>query len=122
MRTVNAGGDRGSVTAELAIGLSGVVMVLVALVAAVTLAQGQLRAVDAAAAGARAAARGEAESEVLGLTRRLAGPSAVADIRRHGSVMSVEVSVPIALPLPGSPRVTVRGAASTPAEHHLVEP
>lgn len=113
-------GEDGSVTAELAIGLTGVVSVLVVLLATVTTAQAQLRVVDAAGAGARAAARGE--PDVTALTRRLAGPAAVATVSQAAGTVTVEVSAPVQLPLPGAPRVTVRGRAATPAEPQLAGP
>lgn len=113
-------GEQGSVTAELAIGLTGVASVLVVLLATVSTAQAQLRVVDAAGAGARAAARGEAD--VAALTRRLAGPGAVATVNHAAGAVTVEVSAPVQLPLPGAPRVTVRGRAVSPAEPQVVGP
>ena len=110
--------DRGTVTAELAIGMTAVVSMLALLAGVVDVAQTQLRAGDAAAAGARAAARGESEAEVLRLTLRLAGAAASADVTHDADLVAVNVRVPVALPLPGGPRVVVRGRASTPAEPH----
>jgi hypothetical protein len=113
------GKDDGSVTAEIAVGLTAVVIVLSSLVAAVSLGQSQLRAVDAAAAGARAAARGETDGQVLGLARRLAGQGAHVSVSEQGSMVRVEVRTAVRLPLPGAPTVTVKGSASTPAEAHI---
>ncbi|MDX2024802.1 TadE family type IV pilus minor pilin [Microcella sp.] len=56
---VLAGGDRGSVTAELAVGLPAVVVVLAACLGALGLAADQVRAHDAAADAARLLGRGE---------------------------------------------------------------
>ena len=114
--------DRGTVTAELAIGITAVVSMLTLLAGVVDVAQTQLRAGDAAAAGARAAARGESETEVLRLTLRLAGTAASADVRHDADLVEVNVRVPVALPLPGGPRVVVRGRARTPAEPHEGSP
>ena len=108
--------DAGAVTAELAVALTGVVVVLAALLATVSLALAQVRALDAAGAGARAAARGEAEAHVLGLTRRLAGPAARTGVARTASQVTVTVRVPVALPLPGGPAVDVHASATTPFE------
>jgi hypothetical protein len=113
------GKDDGSVTAEIAVGLTAVVIVLSSLVSAISLGQAQLRAVDAAAAGARAAARGETEGQVLGLARRLAGTGAQVTVSEQGGMVGVEVRTAVPLPLPGSPTVTVKGSASTPAEAHV---
>jgi hypothetical protein len=113
------GKDDGSVTAEIAVGLTAVVIVLSSLVSAVSLGQTQLRAVDAAAAGARAAARGETDAHVVGLARRLAGKGARVTVSQHGGMTRVEVRTAVPLPLPGSPTVTVQGSASTPAEPHI---
>jgi len=52
-------GDRGSVTAELAVGLPVVVLVLAACLGGLGLATAQLRAADAAADAARLLSRGE---------------------------------------------------------------
>lgn len=114
--------DRGSVTAELAIGLTGVAVVLVALLTTVTAAQAQLQVVDAAGAGARAAARGESHAEVAEIARRLAGPSAVTAVRLTGATATVEVSARVRMPLPGAPGLTVRGRAVTPAEPQVAAP
>ena len=114
-----AGKDDGSVTAEIAVGLTAVVIVLSGLVSAVSLGQTQLRAVDAAAAGARAAARGETEGQVIGLARRLAGTGARVTVSEQGGMVRVEVRTAVPLPLPGSPTLTVKGSASTPAEAHV---
>ncbi len=111
--------DDGSVTAELAVGLTAVVIVLSSLVSSVLLGQSQIRAVDAAAAGARAAARGETDGQVVGLARRLAGTGARVTVSEQSGMMLVEVRTPVRLPLPGTPTVTVMGSASTPAEAHI---
>jgi hypothetical protein len=108
--------DAGTVTGELAVGLAGVVVVLGAVLAAVLLGQQQLRAVDAAAAGARAVARGASDAEAAALARRLAGHGANGQARREGELVTVTVRVPVALPLPGTPTITVAGVARTPAE------
>ena len=68
--------DRGSVTAELAVGLPAVVLLLVALLAVASTAIAQTRCTDAARAGARAAALGEPDGDVAATARRLAGADA----------------------------------------------
>ncbi|MYV51457.1 hypothetical protein GT042_02815, partial [Streptomyces sp. SID3212] len=56
-------GDRGSVTVEAAMAVPALVAFTLALVWALTAASAQIRCVDAARAGARAAARSEPEAE-----------------------------------------------------------
>ena len=112
-------GDGGTVTGELAVGLAGVLLVLGAVLAAVVVGQQQLRAVDAAAAGARAVARGGSDAEASALAQRLAGPGASGRASRQGDLVTVTVRLPVQLPVPGSPSVTVEGRASSPAEPHV---
>ncbi len=68
------------VTAETAVVLPVLLLVLAAVVAAVLVVGAQLRCVDAAREGARAAARGEDPAAVQALVARVAprSPSAVA--------------------------------------------
>ncbi len=54
--------DRGSVTAEIAVGLPAVVMVLAACLGALTLGTSQVRLTDAAADAARLLGRGESSA------------------------------------------------------------
>lgn len=108
--------ERGTVTAELAVGLVGTVLVLAAVLATGAVAVGQLRCVDAAAAGARAAARGDDPAAVIQVARRLAGAGAGVEVARHGHLVRVRVRLPVDLPLPGVPAVVLEGAAVAPAE------
>jgi TadE-like protein len=59
-----SGRDRGMATAELAVALPAVALVIVSGMTAVSVLTAQLRCVDAAREGARAAARGEAPAVV----------------------------------------------------------
>lgn len=83
------------VTAELAVGLPAVVLVLAVALSGVALGLDQLRCADAARAGARAASRGDPPAEVARLAIR-AAPS--------GSRVSVtgaaEVTVTVSAPPP----------------------
>lgn len=106
----------GAVTAELAVGLVAVVLSLSAVLGVAAVAQSQLRCVDAARAGARAAARGEGLAEVRALARRLAGGGATAAVSRDGDLMTVRVRRSVAVPLPGTPRLAVEASASVPVE------
>lgn len=87
--------DRGSVTAELAIGLPAVALLLVALLTVASAAVAQTRCTDAARAGARAAALGESDGEVETTARRLAGEDATIAVSRAGEWVTVEVSSPV---------------------------
>ncbi|WP_240645870.1 TadE family type IV pilus minor pilin [Georgenia sp. SYP-B2076] len=93
------GAERGSVTAELALALPGVVLLLVALLTAASAALTQVRVADAARAGARAAALGEPYAAVADLTARLAGADAVVRVRGDGSYLVVEVTQDLPGPL-----------------------
>ena len=88
--------DRGSVTAELAVGLPAVVLLLVALLTVASAAIAQTRCTDAARAGARAAALGEPDGEVATTARRLAGADAAISVSRAAEWVTVEVSSPVA--------------------------
>lgn len=83
--------DAGAVTAELAVALPAVVLVVA--VVLVTLAAGglQLRTAEAARTGARLAALGVSDAEVLAGVRRVL-PAARAEVRREPPWVEVEVS------------------------------
>src|SRR5690242_5230816 len=71
-RSWDRSGDRGFVTAEAAVVLPSLVLVGMALVWALLAASAQIQCVDAARAGARAAARQDPPDTVLATTRRAA--------------------------------------------------
>ncbi len=83
----------GMVTAELAVALPAVVLVLALCLGGISLGIDQIRCVDAARLGARALARGETSAVVRDLAGR-AGPSgAVVAVSAGGPEVRVEVSV-----------------------------
>lgn len=84
--------SRGAVTAEFAVALPAVLLLLAMLLAGSAAGITQLRLEDAARAGARALARGEDPAAVDGIVRKLAGPSASAAVVPGGEWMSVTVS------------------------------
>lgn len=84
--------DRGSVTAELAVGLPAVVVLLVALLTVASAAVEQTRCTDAARAGARSAALGEPDGNVVATARRLAGDGAAVAVSRSEGWVTVTVS------------------------------
>jgi hypothetical protein len=93
------GNSRGAVTAEFAVALPAVLLLLAMLLAGSAAGITQLRLEDAARAGARALARGEDPAAVNGIVRKLAGPSASSDVVPGGEWMSVTVSDRAAGPL-----------------------
>lgn len=89
----NVGGsDRGSVTAELALALPAVTMLLAMVITLGSAAISQLRCADAARAGARAAALGDSPADVAAIARRLAGEESTVAVDRTGQWVTVAVS------------------------------
>ncbi len=94
-------GQRGAVTAELAVALPTVVVLLVALLTAVTAGATQLRLEEAARAGAREIMRGEGQAAATTTVQRLAGADASLSITGDGMWATVQVSAPVNGPLLG---------------------
>ncbi|WP_246012574.1 TadE family type IV pilus minor pilin [Myceligenerans xiligouense] len=82
-------------TAELAVALPAVVLVLVAVLTLVAASVAQMRAVDAARAGARAVAIGEADSDVARTVARVGGDDVELSIDRDGEWVRVTVTKPV---------------------------
>ncbi len=91
--------DRGSVTAELAVALPAVLLVLVLVVMVAGAGLTQARCVDAARVGARVAALGESAQAAAAAARRVAGPAARVTV--SGDAQWVTVAVDAAVPLAG---------------------
>lgn len=85
-------GDRGSVTAELALGLPAVVLALVVVLLVGSVAVAQVRCTDAARAAARAAALGEDTAAVVAIAADLAGEEAQVAVEESNGWVSVTVS------------------------------
>ena len=85
------------VTVETAVVLPVLLFVLAGAVAAVTVVGAQLRCVDAAREGARAAARGEDVTTVRALVLRAAPDGMGASVTRDGEDVRVTVSGRISL-------------------------
>ena len=83
---------RGAVTAEFAVALPSVVLLLALLLAGSAAGVTQLRVEEAARGGARALARGAAAGEVGEVVRRLAGETAGSDVTLDGEWLRVTVS------------------------------
>lgn len=112
-----APGERGSVTAEIAVALPALVLVVAAALWGVSVAAAQVACVDAVRAGARAAARGEPMPAVHAAVVRGAPPGARVAAHRDADVTEVEVRVEIRAPaLSGLPPVVVREHAVAATE------
>jgi Flp pilus assembly protein TadG len=83
--------DRGSVTAEVAIVLPVIVVMLLASAWAIGLVVAQIRCTDAARDVARAVARGEAEGDARRIGLRAAPTGAQVEITRTGDDVTVVV-------------------------------
>lgn len=121
--------NRGSVTAELAVLLPVLTLLLALIVTGAQIGLMQLRVSEAAYAGARAAARGEPEAAAV-IAQRTAGPAARATVNRDGGYVSVRVEASVdaglaallggAVSATASARAESGGADSTWAEPHGV--
>ena len=111
--------DRGSVTAETAVLLPVLLIVLAAAVGVLACVAGQLRCIDAARAAARVAARGDDPAVVRTTAERLAPPGARVTIAMTGDVVEVRVSAevrPFGPALEGLGSVDVSGRAVASVE------
>lgn len=109
------GNDRGSVTAEIAVALPALTLMLGLALGAVDAAATQVACVDSARVGARALARGEEPPRVRELVQQTAPPAAEVVLRTEAAHARVEVRAPVRIgPLPSG--VTVHGRALTPLE------
>jgi hypothetical protein len=114
-------GDRGQATAELALGLPtlGVVLVLVLwLLAAVG---SQARVAEAARIGARAAARGDADVQVAAWVRDAAPAGTTVEIARNDDQIAVTVHLRLARAGPLLDPFTLTATAIAPAEPPIAE-
>lgn len=89
---------RGAVTAELAVGLPAVVLLLAAVLTGVAAGATQLRVEEAARAAAREIMRGSGAG-AEDAARRIAGPDALIAVWANGEWVQVEVSSSVAAPL-----------------------
>jgi hypothetical protein len=91
LRRGSGSGQEGMVTAEFAVVLPAVVFVLALSLGALGLALDQVRCVDAARAGARAASRGDSYGAVMLVTRGAAPSAALVSIGTSGDLVQVSV-------------------------------
>jgi len=80
------------VSAETAVALPALVVVLATLLWGLAVGVMQIRCVAAARGAALAAARGEAEAQVAGQVRRALGSASAVTVRRYGDDIVVVVS------------------------------
>ncbi|MER6911151.1 TadE family type IV pilus minor pilin [Streptomyces sp. NPDC000594] len=102
------------VTAEAAVALPALVVFAMALVWALMAASAQIQCVDAARAGARAAARSEPSDVVTAVARSAAPEGARVALERTGDLWRVRVSAPA--PGAGAMALTLRAEAVALAE------
>lgn len=115
--------ETGSVTAETAVALPALVLVLIVALWVVTIVGAQLRCVDAARAGARAAARGEAGERVSAAVRSLAPEGATVSIQAGADTTRVEVIANVRPPFRSPlPPVRLRVAAVSATEPGVLSP
>lgn len=99
-------------TAELALVIPAVLVVLAMCLSGLGLAVDQLRCVDAARAGARAASRGEPVADVRARALSGAPDGATVVVGSGGGDVTVTVSAPRrSIWLPGLPRPTAEATA-----------
>ncbi|HVF20373.1 MAG TPA: TadE family type IV pilus minor pilin [Mycobacteriales bacterium] len=112
--------DRGMATAETAVVLPVLVLLLGFSLWALGVLSAQLRCVEAVRAGARAAARGEPVEEVRSRAGEAAGSGAVVSVERSGPVAVVEVRRRLIPPWPLLarllPAVTLHAEAAADVE------
>jgi len=112
-------GSHGSVTAETAVLLPVLLVVLAAAIGVLACVAAQLRCVDAARAAARVAARGDAPALVRTTGERLAPAGALITLRSAGDTVEVVVTAqvrPFGRALGGLPAVPVSGRAVAAVE------
>ena len=108
--------DRGAATVEIAVALPSLVVIVMVAVAAVTVVTAQLRCVDAAREGARAAARGEGAAIVRDIAGQVAPGRASVTVTVEAGRVAVGVSTTIRLLSGRGPSITVVGRAVAAAE------
>ncbi|MFD6991260.1 TadE family type IV pilus minor pilin [Streptomyces sp. NPDC059943] len=107
-------GDRGSVTAEAAVAVPALVVFVAALLWALMAASAQIQCVDAARAGARAAARSEPQAVAVEAARSAAPAGAEVTLARSEDLWRVRVEAPT--PGPRGIALTLAAEAVAPAE------
>ena len=108
--------SRGTVTAEFAVAIPAVIVLLGVLLSAVAAGVSQLRAEEAARAAARSLARGGGADGAGQEVSRIAGPEAAHTVEAAGAIVTVRVTLPVPGPLAAAAGLRASAAASLPAE------
>ncbi|MHA7143619.1 TadE family type IV pilus minor pilin [Arthrobacter sp. TmT3-37] len=111
------GGQRGSVTAEVAVVLPALVVLLALLLGTAHVGTVQLRLEEAARAGAREAMRGESSGTVQQTVQRLAGLTARVRVATDSGWTTVEVTAQIEGPVVDLMGIELTATASGKEEH-----
>jgi hypothetical protein len=98
---------RGSVTAEFAVLLPGLALLIALMMSAAAVAVAQLKCIDAARSAARLAARHEPSSAVLAAARSTGPGGAEIQVSSGTGAVVVRVRAQVSLPLPGRPTLGV---------------
>jgi hypothetical protein len=115
------GSEAGTVTAETAVLLPALVVVLVLCLWSVTVVGQQLQCIDAARTGARALARGEAPAMARAAAQRAAPDGAHVDLRLADGLAVVEVRFSASLPGPSGPGMQIGSRAVVAMEDAVFE-
>ncbi|MDP9886285.1 Flp pilus assembly protein TadG [Sinomonas atrocyanea] len=107
---------RGSVTAEFAVAVPAVILLLGFLLGAVSAAVCQVRVEEAARAGARAVAKGEDPGAVAREIARVAGSGAEHSVDASAGVVTVRVSAAVPGPVAAAAGLRARATASLSRE------
>jgi Flp pilus assembly protein TadG len=110
------------VTAELAVALPSLVVVLGVVLAVGQLMTAQLGCIDGARAAARLAARGEPVGRVRAAMAAAAPSGATMTVTRGGGEVRVRVTAAVRIPLPALPAVAVAASAVAADETTFTAP
>ena len=116
MRRATAREDTGAVSAETALAMPAVALLMALVVAVGTVVVAQVQCVDAARAGARLAARGEEPGRVTQAARAAGPRGATVRVARRASQVSVVVQAQVSFALGGAVSVEVEGRAVAEVE------
>lgn len=111
------GHSRGSVTAEVAVVLPALVVLLALLLGTASIGTVQLRLEEAARAGAREVMRGETDESVEQTVQRLAGSTALVTVSAGPEWTTVDVRATVEGPVVGLLGLELRATASGRIEH-----
>jgi Flp pilus assembly protein TadG len=112
--------DAGMVTAELAVALPALVLVLALALGVLAVGTARLRCADAARAAVRLAARGESPDAVRTAAERIATGDVTVRVTGTGADVTVEVSTPVRVPGHWLPGVVVTERATEAREPDAV--